>query len=256
MRQRPLVIGNWKMNLDFVEALHLVQQIGVMLKNHPLEHTDIVVAPPFVDLRSVTSVVEADRLGIAIGAQHVNSNDSGAHTGEISTAMLKRLNVEWVIVGHSERRTHYAMSDDIVAETLRAVVRAGQHAVLCVGESTSLREAGEQKLFVESQLSSALTGLESQFRSLVTVAYEPLWAIGTGVTASTEQVHEMTSFIRGHLSSLSFEAPKCSMEARSIPTTPSRWSERATSTDFSSGAPHLRPSRSTPFLRRATTATL
>ncbi|MGA7833591.1 MAG: triose-phosphate isomerase [Acidimicrobiales bacterium] len=203
MRPRPLVIGNWKMNLDFVEALHLVQQLGVLMKNHAVEHTDVVVAAPFVDLRTVSSVIEAERLSIALGAQHVNPYDNGPHTGEISTAMLKRLNVEWVIVGHSERRTHYAMSEDVVAETLRSVVRAGQHAVLCVGEDLALREAGEYQSFVEGQLASALRGLEERFHSLVTIAYEPLWAIGTGVTATSQQVRDMNAFLRRVLASLS-----------------------------------------------------
>ncbi len=203
MRQRPLVIGNWKMNLDFVEALHLVQQLGVLMKNHAVEHTDVVVAAPFVDLRTVGSVVEAERLAIALGAQHVNPYDNGPHTGEISTAMLKRLNVEWVVVGHSERRTHYAMSDDIVAETLRSVVRAGQRAVLCVGEDLALRESGDYESFVEGQLASALRGLDERFHALVTIAYEPLWAIGTGVNATSEQVRAMSAFLRRTLASLS-----------------------------------------------------
>jgi triosephosphate isomerase (TIM) len=208
MRGRPLVIGNWKMNLDFVEALHLVQQLGVLMKNHPVEHTDVVVAPPFVDLRSVSSVIDAERLAIGLGAQHVNPHDNGAQTGEISTSMLQRLGVEWVIVGHSERRTHYAMSDDIVASTLRSVVRAGQHAVLCVGEDLSLREAGDQEVFVEGQLSSALHGIEERYHPLITIAYEPLWAIGTGVNATSAQVRTMTNFIRRVLSSLALGAPQ------------------------------------------------
>ena len=208
MQSRPLVIGNWKMNLDFVEALHLVQQLGVLMKNRAVEHTDVVVAPPFVDMRSVSSVIDAEKLAIGLGAQHVNPCDNGAHTGEISTSMLSRLNVQWVIVGHSERRTRYDMPDDVVAETLRSVVRAGQHAVLCVGEDLALREAGEHEAFVESQLSSALRGLEERFHPLVTVAYEPLWAIGTGVNATSEQVREMNGFLRTVLSSLALGAPQ------------------------------------------------
>jgi triosephosphate isomerase len=208
MQSRPLVIGNWKMNLDFVEALHLVQQLGVLMKNRAVEHTDVVVAPPFVDMRSVSSVIDAEKLAISLGAQHVNPYDSGPHTGETSMGMLSRLNVQWVIVGHSERRTHYAMTDDIVAETLRSVVRAGQHAVLCVGEDLALREAGEHEAFVEGQLSSALRGLEERFHPLVTVAYEPLWAIGTGVNATSEQVREMNVFLRTVLSSLGLGAPQ------------------------------------------------
>ncbi|HWD94831.1 MAG TPA: triose-phosphate isomerase [Acidimicrobiales bacterium] len=208
MNTRPLVIGNWKMNLDFVEALHLVQQLGVLIKNRPVEHADVVIAPPFVDLRTVSSVIDAEKFAMSLGAQHVNPFDSGAHTGEISMGMLSRLNVQWVIVGHSERRTHYAMSDEIVAETLRSVVRAGQHAVLCVGEDLAIREAGDHEAFVESQLSSALSGLEERFHPLVTIAYEPLWAIGTGVTATSEQVLEMTRFLRTALTSLGLSAPQ------------------------------------------------
>jgi triosephosphate isomerase len=200
--KRPLVVGNWKMNLDFVEGLHLVQQLGLLMKNRPVEHTDVVVAPPFVDLRTISSIVDSERLTISLGAQHVNPHDNGAFTGEISTSMLVRLNVEWIIVGHSERRAHYAMTDDVVAETLRSVVRAGRHAILCVGESSTQRESGEYHEFVRAQLESALTGLEERFHPLVTVAYEPLWAIGTGVNASAEQVHDMTAYIRGVLESL------------------------------------------------------
>jgi triosephosphate isomerase len=194
------------MNLDFVEGLHLVQQLGVLLKNHPVEHTDVVVAPPFVDLRTVSSILDSERLAIALGAQHVNPNDNGAHTGEISTSMLTRLNVEWIIVGHSERRTHYAMTDEIVAETLRSVVRAGQHAVLCVGENSARRDEGDYDEVVRAQLESALRGLEERFHPLITVAYEPLWAIGTGVNATSAQVREMTEFIRAVMKSLAFSA--------------------------------------------------
>lgn len=200
---RPLVIGNWKMNLDYVEAVHLGQQLGVMLKNKPFEHTDIVVAPPFVDLRSVTSIVESERIPIEVAAQHVNAHDNGAHTGEISVSMLKRLNVKWVLVGHSERRTMYAMSDEVVSSTLRSVTRAGVQAVLCVGEALEIREAGEENDYVAAQLASSLEGLDEKSRELLTVAYEPIWAIGTGRTATSEQVATMMGHIRavlGHLS--------------------------------------------------------
>ncbi|HVA52543.1 MAG TPA: triose-phosphate isomerase [Acidimicrobiales bacterium] len=202
--RRPLVIGNWKMNLDYVEALHLVQQLGVLMKNRPVEHTDVVVAAPFVDLRSVASIIDAERFAIALGAQHVNAQENGPHTGEVSTSMLKRLNVEWVLVGHSERRVHYFMSDEIVAETLVSVVRAGQHAVLCVGEELNVREHDEHEAYVAAQLESALGRLDEKFHDLVTVAYEPLWAIGTGVNATPEQARAMTAYLRAVLRSMSF----------------------------------------------------
>jgi triosephosphate isomerase len=121
---------------------------------------------------------------------------------------LTRLSVTWVIVGHSERRTHYNMTDEIVRATAQSVLRAGLHAVVCVGETLDLREAGGHEEFVEAQLRSALEGLDPSLHSLVTVAYEPLWAIGTGVNASPEQVKGMTDFIRGVLTSLSFSVPQ------------------------------------------------
>jgi triosephosphate isomerase (TIM) len=206
--KRPLVVGNWKMNLDFVEGLHLVQQLGLLMKNRPVEHTDVVVAPPFVDLRTISSILDSERLTIALGAQHVNANDNGAYTGEISTSMLVRLNVEWVIVGHSERRAHFAMTDQVVKDTLQSVVRAGQHAIVCVGESSALRDAGEYEEFVRAQLESALGGLDERFHPLLTVAYEPLWAIGTGVNATAEQVRDMTSFVREVMNSLGVATPQ------------------------------------------------
>ncbi|MGA2295771.1 MAG: triose-phosphate isomerase [Acidimicrobiales bacterium] len=201
---RSLVIGNWKMNLDFVEAVHLGQQIGVILKNRPAEHTDIVIVPPFVDLRSVTSIVDSERIAVEVGAQHVNPNDNGAFTGEVSTAMLKRLNVTWVLVGHSERRSMFHMDDEAVASTLRAVVQSGLRAVLCVGEDLAVRDDEGQDEFVAAQLSSALAGLDERYADQVTLAYEPIWAIGTGRTASSEQIKSMTLFIRSRLASMSF----------------------------------------------------
>jgi len=197
-----LVVGNWKMNLDYVEALHLGQQIGVMLKNKPLEHVDVVLVPPFVDLRSVSSIVESERIPVGVGAQHVNQNDAGAHTGEVSVAMLKRLNVSWVIVGHSERRAMYAMTDELVVATLRQVVRNGLRAVLCVGEALNVREEHGEDEFVRAQLVSALKGLDQKYHELVSVAYEPIWAIGTGLNATSEQVADMTTHIRSVLAGL------------------------------------------------------
>jgi triosephosphate isomerase len=199
---KPLVIGNWKMNLDFVEAVHLGQQIGVLLKNRPSEHTEIVIAPPFVDLRSVASIVDSERMAIAVGAQHVNAHENGEHTGEVSASMLKRLGVTWVLVGHSERRAMYAMDDAVVALTLRAVVRAGMRAVLCVGEALDVREDGDQDEWVRHQLRSALDGLDERFAELITIAYEPIWAIGTGLNADVGQVQAMMSHVRSVLATV------------------------------------------------------
>ncbi len=198
MNRRPLIIANWKMHFDFVEAIHLVQQIGVLLRSKSHDNVDIVVAPPFVDIRSVASVIEADRLPLAVGAQHVNALESGAYTGEVSASMLRRLMVKFVLVGHSERRTLFSMTGDIVAETAAACLRHGITPVVCVGENSDEREGGTHREFVEQQLTETLRFLEGLAGSIV-VAYEPLWAIGTGKVASTGEVDEMSKLIRATL---------------------------------------------------------
>ncbi|MHB1970208.1 MAG: triose-phosphate isomerase [Acidimicrobiales bacterium] len=203
----PAVYGNWKMNLDHVEAIHLIQQLGVLLRRAPLEHVEVGVAPPFVDLRSVGSVIEADRLGLVLCAQHVNEHESGAHTGEVSLAMLERLGVRAVIVGHSERRRLYGMDDALVARTLARVAGAGLRAVVCVGEDLAVREAGRERAYVADQLRAALAGLPEAARANVTVAYEPLWAIGTGVVAEPAQVAAQNGSIRATLAEFGLEAP-------------------------------------------------
>ncbi len=184
------------MNLDHVEAIHLVQQLGVLLRAHAPERTDVVVAPPFVDLRSSCSVIEADRLSIGVAAQHVNPSESGAFTGEISAAMLKRLGVQRVIIGHSERREMFGMTDEIVATTVRSALQSGLRIILCVGEGSDEREAGEAISFVSAQLASALDGIQESYFDQIDIAYEPVWSIGTGVNASSETVVEMTNAIR------------------------------------------------------------
>ncbi len=190
------------MNLDFVEALHLTQQLGVLLRHRPLEHVDVVVAPPFVDLRTVSSVIESERSLVTVAAQHVSEHRAGPFTGEVSVAMLQRLTVAAVIVGHSERRAHYAMDDDVVARTVRAVTASGLDAIVCVGEDGDVRDEGHHVTFVAEQLGRALgAGTESQ-RGRVCVAYEPVWAIGRGTSATAEQVREMSRAIREVLVSL------------------------------------------------------
>ncbi len=203
----PAVYGNWKMNLDVVEAIHLTQQLGVLRRRSPLEHVEVGVAPPFVDLRSVGSVNEADRIGLVLCAQHVNEHESGAFTGEVSLAMLERLGVRAVIVGHSERRRLYGMDDALVASTVARVAGAGLRAIVCVGEDAEVRASGGEEAFVAEQLRAALGGLTEGARGNVTVAYEPLWAIGTGVVAETAQVAAQNHSIRVTLDELGLEAP-------------------------------------------------
>lgn len=203
----PAVYGNWKMNLDFVESVHLVQQLGVLFKSRPVEHITVGVAPPFADLRSAGSVIEAERLGLVLCAQHASEHESGAFTGEVSVAMLERLGVRAVIVGHSERRRHYAMDDGVVARTLARVTSSGLEAILCVGEALDVRQSGAAEAFVDAQLRVALAGLAPEALSLVTVAYEPLWAIGTGVSAEPPDVAAMNGTIRRTLKAHGAMAP-------------------------------------------------
>jgi triosephosphate isomerase len=197
--KRSLVVGNWKMNLDHVESIHLVQQLGVLLRAHTPERTDVVIAPPFVDLRSACSVIEADRLHIGVAAQHVHSAENGAFTGEVSAGMLKRLGVQSVIVGHSERREMFGMTDAIVATTVRAALLVGLKVVICIGEGHEVREAGNAMNFVIEQMASALEGVNERYFEQIAIAYEPIWAIGTGVTATSDAVGEMVKAIRDAL---------------------------------------------------------
>jgi triosephosphate isomerase len=193
---RRLVIGNWKMNLDFVEAIHLTQQLGVLVRQRAPQTVEVVVAPPFVDLRSVSSVIEADRLRLSVCAQHVYPQDHGPFTGEISVGMLKRLGVTSVLVGHSERRLLFGMDDDTVRATLEAVVNGGLCPVLCVGETEAVRDGGQHLGHVADQVKSALGGVEP---GNLVVAYEPVWAIGTGRVAEASQLAEMAEAIRAAL---------------------------------------------------------
>jgi triosephosphate isomerase len=194
--KKALVIGNWKMNLDYVEAIHLVQQLGVLLRGQSHEKVEIAVTPPFVDLRSVTSVIEADRLPIAVGAQHVHHVESGAFTGEVSIAMLKKLGVKYTLVGHSERRAMFGMTDEIVRDTASAVTSSGVTAVICCGESSHDRENGATRDVLNHQISVALSGLNAKFAERVVIAYEPIWAIGTGAAATPDDIVDAVATIK------------------------------------------------------------
>jgi triosephosphate isomerase (TIM) len=190
---RPVVAGNWKMNKDFVEAVHLTQQLGVMLRAREVDRVDVMVIPPFTDLRSVTSVVAADRLSISVGAQHASVHERGAFTGETSVSMLARLGVSTVIVGHSERRRLFAMDDAVVAATVTAVRRGGLTPLLCVGEDEETRARGDHEEFVTRQVQDALAAAPP---GPLIIAYEPIWAIGTGTPATANDVATMAAVVR------------------------------------------------------------
>lgn len=197
--RRPLVAGNWKMNLDHVEAIHLVQALALHLRGLDHSKVDISIHPPFTDLRSVEGVIGADNLPIIIGAQHVSARSAGAFTGEISVAMLRRLGVQLVLVGHSERRQLFGMDDNDVAETVNAVLEGGLTPILCVGETQEQRDAGEMVEIITTQILAALEGIPAGSSEAILIAYEPIWAIGTGVAATEADAQDACALIRSIL---------------------------------------------------------
>jgi len=198
--RRALISGNWKMHHDHLQAIRTVQDLGLRLANSDVSVLDVSVHPPFCDLRSVQTVLEDRGIAVALGAQHCYHEDAGAFTGEVSPQMLARLAVTYVIVGHSERRQFFGQTDEQVALTLRAIQRNQMTPILCVGETEFEREDGltEQKL--ETQMKAALEGLAPHQVAGIVVAYEPIWAIGTGNTATASDAQAACSHIRGLLS--------------------------------------------------------
>jgi len=194
--RRPLVSGNWKMHHDHIEALHTVRDLGLRLKPEDVARVDVSVHPPFTDLRTVQTLVEKEHLPLALGAQHCSDEDAGARTGEVSPRFLARLGTAYVIVGHSERRTLFGMDDATVASTLRAVLRNGMTPVLCVGESEERREKSQTESVLEEQVLAALSGLDAEVVAGLVLAYEPIWAIGTGKAATAMDAEDACVFIR------------------------------------------------------------
>lgn len=202
MPRTPVIAGNWKMHKDHLEAIQLVQRLAYQLDEDDYEGQDVVVCPPFVSLRSVGTLIESDRLPITVGAQDCHHEDSGAYTGEVAPGMLARLDVRWVICGHSERRALFGETDEVVNLKVKAVQRHGMRPILCVGESLDQREAGEHESVVAAQLAGSLDGVSIDDPADLVVAYEPVWAIGTGQTATPDDAQAMCAFIRGRLAAL------------------------------------------------------
>ncbi len=184
------------MHHDHIEALHTVRDLGLRLKPDDVARVDVSVHPPFTDLRTVQTLVEKEHIPVALGAQHCSDQDAGALTGEISPRFLARLSTTYVIVGHSERRTLFGMDDATVAATLRAVLRHEMTPILCVGETEDQRAAGRTEAVLEEQVLAALSGLAPEVVGGLVVAYEPIWAIGTGQAATTVDAEDACVFIR------------------------------------------------------------
>jgi triosephosphate isomerase (TIM) len=192
----PLIAGNWKMNLDHLQAIAVVQKLAWTLRDakHDSGDAEVAVFPPFTDLRSVQTLISADKLDLAFGAQDISQFDSGAYTGEISGAFLKALDCSYVIIGHSERRQYHAETDEIVQAKTAAAIKHGVVPVICVGETAEDLETHGASAVPVAQLTVALSGLKAPVD--IVVAYEPVWAIGSGQAATPEQAEVVCAALR------------------------------------------------------------
>jgi triosephosphate isomerase len=196
MARIPLIAGNWKMNLNHLEAIALVQKLAFALPEKYYDRVEVAVLPPFTDVRSVQTLIDGDRLKMVHGAQDLSPHDAGAYTGDVSGAMLAKLGCRYVVVGHSERREVHGEDDAVVNSKVRAAVRHGIVPILCVGEGLAVREEGRHVEHTARQLTAALAKVESQHAQTVVVAYEPVWAIGTGRVASAADAQEVCGALR------------------------------------------------------------
>jgi triosephosphate isomerase len=200
--RKPIIAGNWKMNLNHFEAILLVQKLAASLTEPQLTEVETVVIPPFTALRSVQTAIEGDKLALGLGAQDVSKHPSGAYTGEISGGMLAKLNVSYVLVGHSERREYHDEDDVLVNGKVKAAFAVGLTPILCVGEGLVTREEGTHVAHCTNQVQAGLAGVKAEHARQVVIAYEPVWAIGTGKTATPEDAQEVCKAIRVKLAEL------------------------------------------------------
>ncbi|MBQ9000383.1 MAG: triose-phosphate isomerase [Eggerthellaceae bacterium] len=202
MTRKPLMAGTWKMNKTIGEAVVLAQDISNNYDDRWKDNVDVVVCPPYVDLKPVKTVFEFDRVPVGIGAQNVYWEDAGAYTGEISVPMLTEIGCEWCIVGHSERRGLFGETNEDVNKKVKALIAAKINPIVCVGESLAVRDGGTTLEFVCAQVKAAFAGIDANLAANAVVAYEPIWAIGTGRTATPEQAQEVCKAIRETLAEL------------------------------------------------------
>ena len=191
--------GNWKMNLNHLEANKLVQHLAHALTEKDLAQVEVAVLPPFTDIRTVQTAVDGDKCNITYGAQDISAHDKGAYTGEISGSMLAKLGCTYAVVGHSERRQYHHETDALVNAKAKAALANGIAPILCIGEGLEIREAGEHVPHTLAQLDAGLAGLTHEQVAKVVVAYEPVWAIGTGKTATPDDAQEVIGQIRTRL---------------------------------------------------------
>ena len=200
--RKPLISGNWKMHQNHFEAIQFVQKLSYMLTKDDYDAVDVSAHPPFTDLRSVQTVLEVDDIGVQLGAQHCHWEEKGAYTGEISPHFLAKLNVKLVIVGHSERRELFGETDEMVARKVTAIQALAMTPIVCVGETLSEREAGETEAKVLGQVRAALAKRSPEHIAALVIAYEPIWAIGTGRTATADDAQAVCGAIRAEVATL------------------------------------------------------
>src|SRR5665213_284533 len=197
--RKPLMAGNWKMNLNHLEAIGLVQKLAFSFSDADYDAVDVAVLPPFTDLRSVQTLVDGDRLRLRYGAQDLSAHAAGAYTGEISAAMLSRLGCTFVVVGHSERRQYHHEDDALGNAQVIAALAAGLTPILCIGETLPVRQAGEHVAHTVAQLDAALGSLTAEQAAAIVISHDPLWAIGTGEVATPADAQEVCAAIRNRL---------------------------------------------------------
>ncbi|MGZ4796330.1 MAG: triose-phosphate isomerase [Acidimicrobiia bacterium] len=194
--RKPIIAANWKMHHDHFVAIQFTQKVSYLLDKPDTDAVDVVLCPPFTDLRSVQTTIDSDRIPVALGAQHCHWEEQGAFTGEISTAMLAKLTVKYVIVGHSERRELFGETDEMVNQKLKAIWKHGMTPILCVGETLEEREAGSTEAKVSGQVRAGFAGVGREQIARTVVAYEPIWAIGTGHNATPEDAEATIAVVR------------------------------------------------------------
>lgn len=197
--RKPLIAGNWKMNLNHLEAIAVTQKLAYSLEDRDFDAVEVVVIPPFTDIRSVQTLVDGDKLRLLYGAQDISAAESGAHTGDISGSMLSKLGCTYVLIGHSERRNNHKEDDSLINRKIKSALANELKPVLCVGEELQIRESGTHIQHILDQLRNSLKGFHKPDLKKIVVAYEPVWAIGTGKTATPEDAQEVCLAIRNEL---------------------------------------------------------
>ncbi len=200
--RKPLIAGNWKMNLNHLEAIAVTQKLSYSLDDKDYDAVDVTVLPPFTDIRSVQTLIDGDRLRLTYGAQDISPEASGAYTGDISGSMLNKLGCTYVVVGHSERRAIHHEGDDVVNKKIKAVLTNEMTPIFCIGEELPIREAGTHVEHVLNQVRAGLKGFHKPDLKKIVFAYEPVWAIGTGKTATPEDAQEVCAAIRVELAKI------------------------------------------------------